>query len=59
LLKHNEYFIDHIRILVNSDKSGLQRATEGLLWKLETEEEAIAKSTNMFTNSSTINSRWF
>jgi hypothetical protein len=45
LLKNNEHFIDHIKILVNSDKSGLQRAAEGLLWKLETEEEAIAKST--------------
>jgi hypothetical protein len=41
LLKHDEHFIDHISILVNSDKSGLQRAAEGLLWKLKTEEEAI------------------
>jgi hypothetical protein len=45
LLKHNQHFIDHIKIIVNSDKSPLQRAAEGLLWKLETEEQAIVKST--------------
>jgi len=48
LLRQNQKFIDHIRTLVhsvNSDKSGLQRAAEGLLWKLEEEEKAVAQPT--------------
>jgi hypothetical protein len=48
VLKQDQNFMSHIRILVsniNSNKSGLQRAAEGLLWKLEQEEQAIAKPT--------------
>jgi hypothetical protein len=50
ILQQSQNFINHIRILAcnnNSNKSGLQRAAEGLLWKLEKEEEAIAKPTNL------------
>ncbi|CAF1274316.1 unnamed protein product [Adineta ricciae] len=45
-LRQNQSFIDHIRALTlntDPDKSGLQRAAEGLLWKLEEEEKAVAK----------------
>jgi hypothetical protein len=48
VLRRNENFMNHIRILVgntNSNKSGLQRAAERFLWKLEKEEEAITKPT--------------
>ncbi|CAF3259177.1 unnamed protein product [Rotaria sp. Silwood2] len=45
-LKQNENFMNHCRILAentNSDQFDLQRAAEGLLWKLEREDEAVAK----------------
>lgn len=45
-LRQNVNFINHIRTLVRStfpDNAGLQRAAEGLLWKLEEEEKAVAK----------------
>jgi len=48
ILKQNQNFINHIRNLSgnnNLDKSGLKRPAERLLWKLEKEEEAIAKPT--------------
>jgi hypothetical protein len=48
VLRQNQTFMTHIRSVaanINSDKSGLQRAAEGLLWKLEEEEEAISKQT--------------
>jgi hypothetical protein len=48
VLKQNQNFINHIRVLAsntNSDRPSLQRAAEMLLWKLEKEEEAIAKPT--------------
>ncbi len=47
ILKQNQQFINHIQILAsknNANQSGLQRAAEGLFWRLEKEEEAIAKS---------------
>ncbi|CAF4146506.1 unnamed protein product, partial [Rotaria sp. Silwood2] len=43
-------FITHIRNLsgkTNSNQTDLQRAAEGLLWKLENEAKAVAKSTNV------------
>jgi hypothetical protein len=48
ILQQNQNFINHIRYLTgnnNLDRSGLKRPAEGLLWKLEKEEEAIAKPT--------------
>ncbi|CAF4654686.1 unnamed protein product [Rotaria sp. Silwood1] len=50
VLKQNENFMNHCRILVentNSVRFDLQRAAEGLLWKLERENEAIAKPTTL------------
>ncbi|CAF0741227.1 unnamed protein product [Adineta steineri] len=44
--RQNQDFMNHIRTLVENhiaDQSGLQRAAEGLLWKLEEEEKAVAK----------------
>ncbi|CAF1620348.1 unnamed protein product [Adineta ricciae] len=49
VLKYNDQFIDQIRSLANNNQSSLQRAAEGLLWKLEKEEEA-------FTNTNKFNS---
>lgn len=46
ILRRNEHFMQHIRHLVdpvNADKSSLQRAAEGLLWKLEREKDAVSK----------------
>ncbi|CAF1061755.1 unnamed protein product [Adineta ricciae] len=43
-LKENESFIKHIRKLSTDTNSSLQRAAEGLLWKLEKETEAVTKS---------------
>jgi len=43
-LKENKNFIKHIRKLSKDTNSNLQRAAEGLLWKLEKETEAVAKS---------------
>ncbi|UJR08402.1 hypothetical protein I4U23_012672 [Adineta vaga] len=48
VLKQDDHFIDHIRLLTNKTNFNqlcLQRAAEGLLWKLEKEEEAITKVT--------------
>ncbi|CAF4020115.1 unnamed protein product [Rotaria sp. Silwood1] len=50
ILRQNQNFITHIRNLsskTNSNQTDLQRAAEGLLWKLEKEVEAVAKSTNV------------
>ncbi|CAF1390924.1 unnamed protein product [Rotaria sp. Silwood1] len=47
-LKQNENFMNHIRIFSNKTDSNqlrLQRVAEGLLWKLEQEDEAVAKPT--------------
>ena len=49
ILRKNQDFIDHIRELssrTHPNAARLQRAAEGLLWKLEKEEEAVAKSNN-------------
>lgn len=46
ILKENENFMNYSRILAeksNSYLTGVQRAAEGLLWKLEKENEAVAK----------------
>ncbi|CAF3729345.1 unnamed protein product [Rotaria sordida] len=48
VLRKNENFINHIRILAtrtDSSQLRLYRAAEGLLWKLEKENEAVAKPT--------------
>jgi hypothetical protein len=48
-LKQNQEFMNCIRNLstnTNNEKVTLQRAAEGLLWKLEKETEAVAKPTN-------------
>ncbi|CAF4932472.1 unnamed protein product [Rotaria sp. Silwood1] len=42
-LKQNVAFIDHLRTLQNAPEEGVQRAAEGILWKLEKEAESIAK----------------
>ncbi|CAF1575092.1 unnamed protein product [Rotaria magnacalcarata] len=47
ILKQNKDFMSQVRNLANNtnvDKSNLQRAAEGLLWKLEKEAVAITKS---------------
>ena len=49
ILRKNQNFINHVRQLstkTDSNRAGIQRAAEGLLWKLEEEEEAVAKSNN-------------
>ena len=49
-MRNNQTFINHIRVLSNkipSNTTSLQRAAEGLLWKLEKEEAAVAKSTDV------------
>ncbi|CAF3986523.1 unnamed protein product [Rotaria sp. Silwood2] len=49
-LKQNENFMNHIRIFSSktySNQLRLQRAAEGLLWKLEKEDEAVAKPTTL------------
>jgi hypothetical protein len=50
MLKDDSRFMHHVRALaskIDARLSGLQRAAEGLLWKLEREEEAITKVTNL------------
>lgn len=52
ILRQNELFMSHIRILTTNTESNelrLQRAAEGLLWKLEKEDEAITKTTILHT----------
>ncbi|CAF1201536.1 unnamed protein product [Rotaria sp. Silwood1] len=49
-LKQNENFMNRIRIFSSktySNQLRLQRAAEGLLWKLEKEGEAVAKPTTL------------
>ena len=49
-LKDNSHFVHHLRTLasrVDTGLSGLQRAAEGLLWKLEREEQAITQVTTL------------
>ncbi|UJR19284.1 hypothetical protein I4U23_022413 [Adineta vaga] len=43
-LKDNRNFMKNIRKLSTDTNSNLQRVAEGLLWKLEKETEAVAKS---------------
>ncbi|CAF2072794.1 unnamed protein product [Rotaria magnacalcarata] len=53
ILKQNEDFMNHSRSLAenaNSDHAGLQRAAEGLLWKLEKENEAVAKPSILYSH---------
>jgi hypothetical protein len=48
ILRKNLNFMRHIRQLsskIHPNRTDLQRAAEALLWKLEKEEEAVAKST--------------
>lgn len=50
ILRKDLNFINHIRQLsskTDSNRAGIQRAAEGLLWKLEEEEVAVAKSNNV------------
>ena len=50
ILRKNLNFMDLIRQLssrTQANRASLQRAAEGLLWKLEKEEEAVAKSSNV------------
>lgn len=50
ILRKDQHFLNRIRFLSNKTDAKLaplQRAAEGLLWKLEKEEQAVAKSTNL------------
>ncbi|CAF5100051.1 unnamed protein product, partial [Rotaria sp. Silwood1] len=50
ILRKDTDFMTQIRNLesnTNLDKSNLQRAAEGLLWKLDKEGETVAKSTTL------------
>jgi hypothetical protein len=45
VLKHNSQFISHLKILLtSSSEKGVQRAAEGLIWKLEKQEIAAPKA---------------
>jgi hypothetical protein len=44
LLKRNSQFISYLKtLLTSSPEKGIQRAAEGLIWKLENEEATAAK----------------
>ncbi|CAF1635126.1 unnamed protein product, partial [Didymodactylos carnosus] len=42
-LKHDEKFMTQVKILLSSNEKGVQKAAEGIIWKLEKEAEFMVK----------------